>query len=86
MRGSAWEDDKKKRAYKRHDNKEYIISQYADDTQLLLDGPVKNLLETLRILERYYKLSGLKINGDKKKPFGLEQNSFRMENYVPTIT
>ena len=34
-------------------NKEYKISQYADDTQLLLDGSEESLQETLRILEKY---------------------------------
>ena len=48
-------------------NKEYKISQYADDTQLLQDGSEERLRETLRILERYYKMSGLKINIDKTK-------------------
>ena len=31
-------------------NKEYKISQYADDTQLLLDGSEKSLRNTLEML------------------------------------
>ena len=38
------------------------ISQYADDSQILLDGTERSLRESLQILSKFYKLSGLKIN------------------------
>ena len=48
-------------------NKEFKLSQYADDTQLLLDGPEISLKEALRTLKQYYIMSGLKINVDKTR-------------------
>ena len=60
-------------------NKEYKISQYADDTQLLLDGSEESLRQTLRILEKYYKMSGLKINVDKTKAIWIGTNQFSDE-------
>ena len=48
-------------------NKEFKLSQYADDTQLLLDGSEISLKEALRALKQYYIMSGLKINVDKTR-------------------
>ena len=41
-------------------NKEMKLSQYADDTQILLDGTGQSLRESLQILSKFQKLSGLK--------------------------
>ena len=41
--------------------KEFRLSQYADDTQIFLDGT-----ETLSILNMFYSMSSLKINIEKK--------------------
>lgn len=46
-------------------DKEFIISQYADDTTLLLDGSEKSLVESINILKFYAKASGLHVNIDK---------------------
>ena len=48
-------------------NKEFISSQYADDTQIFLDGTEISLKETLRTLDIFYLMSGLKINFEKNK-------------------
>ena len=40
----------------------YNLSQYADDTQIFLDGSEASLRATLEILDKFYKMSGLKIN------------------------
>ena len=48
-------------------NKEFKLSQYADDTKLLLDGSEISLKEALRTLKQYYIMSGLKINVDKTR-------------------
>ena len=53
-------------------NKEYKISQYADDTQLLLDGSEKSLRNTLEMLYIFYIMSGLKINIEKTKAIWIE--------------
>ena len=48
-------------------NKEYKISQYSDDTKLLLDGSGKSLRNTLEMLYTFYNMSGLKINIENTK-------------------
>ena len=47
-------------------NKEYKLSQYSDDTQIFLDGSESALNTTLSVLNRFYRISGLKINVEKK--------------------
>ena len=46
-------------------NQEVKISQYADDTTLILDGSLKSLSYSLDLLDHFGKFSGLKLN-DKK--------------------
>lgn len=48
-------------------DKEFRLSQYADDTQIFLDGSENSLRETLSILNTFYNLCGLKINVEKTK-------------------
>lgn len=48
-------------------NMEFKLSQYADDTQLFLDGTESSLRKTLGTLKLFYQISGLKINVDKTK-------------------
>ena len=45
--------------------KEIRLSQYADDTTLILDGSKESLLESLKIIEHFGNISGLRLN-DKK--------------------
>ena len=47
------------------DDTEYIISQYADDTSLILDGSSESLDAFLRTLQHFAEISGLKMNVDK---------------------
>ena len=47
------------------DRFEYKISQYADDTTLLLDGSEKSLNKSLDTLAWFETVSGLKVNFDK---------------------
>ena len=44
---------------------EFKISQFADDTSMFLDGSSDSLNTTLHELERFARISGLKINFDK---------------------
>ena len=46
-------------------NTEIKISQYADDTTLILDGQAVSLHAELNTLEIYGTVSGLKVNTDK---------------------
>ena len=57
--------------------KEILLSQYADDTFLMLDGKEKSLSESLNVFELFYKASGLKMNASKTKAIwvGSKKNS-----------
>ncbi len=46
-------------------NKIFKIGQYADDTFLLLDGKENSLTQSINLLNRYARCSGLKLNIDK---------------------
>ena len=46
---------------------EYKISQYADDTTLILNRSKESLLAALNVLETFGSMSGLRINTDKSK-------------------
>ena len=46
-------------------NKEFILTQYADDTSVILDVSEESLNETLSELENYAKISGRKVNFSK---------------------
>ena len=48
-------------------NTEFKLSQYADDTTLILDGSQQSLQNALNILEIFGTYSGLKVNTDKTK-------------------
>ena len=48
-------------------DKEFKLGQYADDTQLFLNGTEQSLRASIKTLEHFYKMSGLKINVDKTK-------------------
>lgn len=43
----------------------FLLSQYVDDTSIMLDGTEHSFKEMLHTLEFYAKMSGLKINIDK---------------------
>ena len=47
------------------ENNKIKLSQYADDTQLILDGTEKSLKAALNLFKQFYTTSGLKINVDK---------------------
>ena len=56
--------------------KEYKISQYADDTQLLLDGSESTLNETLNVLNTFYQMSGLKLNVEETRTIWIGAKQF----------
>jgi hypothetical protein len=51
-----------------YQRKEIKLSQYADDTQILLDGSEKSVRNTV-LLNNFTKISGLKVNNNKFKLF-----------------
>ena len=66
-------------------NKEFKLCQYADDTQVFLDGSEKSLHHLMSILKRFYYMSGLKINEDKTKALWIgamcKSNKVMCKNY-----
>ena len=47
------------------DKNEVKISQYADDTTLILDGSRESLVAALQTLEDFSKIPGLRLNDSK---------------------
>ena len=62
--------------------KEYKLSQYADDMQLILDGSEKSLKAALSLLKLYYTMSGLKINVDKTRALWIGSSCGSTETFV----
>ena len=68
--------------YKR---KEIKLSQYADDTQILLDGSEKSVRNTVNLLNNFTKISGLKVNYNKSElaPLGRSRMEIYTHNFSP---
>ena len=47
--------------------KEFLLSQYADDAQIFLDGSEQSLRGALSVIDLFYAISGLKINIENTK-------------------
>ena len=62
---------------------EIKLSQYADDTTLILDGSEKSLSETLRILESFEKVSGLRLNSKKTEALWIGSCAGKSEKLHP---
>ena len=48
-------------------NKEHRLSQFADDTSFILNGSKSSFIEAIDMLNKYAKISGLKVNTEKNK-------------------
>ena len=57
-------------------NKEIKLSQYADDTTLILDGTRESLLTSLQLLDGFYVASGLRLH-DQKNRSSLDRSKLR---------
>jgi hypothetical protein len=57
-------DDVKGFKYK---NAESKLSQYADDTQIIIDGSENSIKTSINILNEFSKISGLKVNLNKSE-------------------
>ncbi len=53
---------------------EIKISQYADDTTLILDGSERSLSEALKVLDSFSKISGLRLNKKKTEALWIGSN------------
>lgn len=52
-------------------NSVFKISTYADDTVIITDGSLNDIVETVSILKKFCKASGLNVNLDKSSLFPL---------------
>ena len=67
------------------DNNEYVMTQFADDTTMILDGTTQSLQATLNILEIFGTLSGLKMNTEKTKIVWLGRKRNSKDELLVTI-
>ena len=64
---------------------EVKISQYADDTSLILDGSRESLISALQVLENFSKVSGLKLNNKKTEALWIGAYKERDDILCPEI-
>ena len=64
---------------------EVKISQYADDTSLILDGSRESLISALQVLENFSKVSGLKLNNKKTEALWIGAYKERDDVLCPEI-
>lgn len=62
---------------------EIKISQYADDTTLILDGSLESLIASLHMLDNFQLLSGLKLNNKKTEALWIGANAGKEEKLCP---
>ena len=55
--------------------REIKFSQYANDTTLILDGTKESLKASLKTLDDFYEVSGLKLNDKKIEALWIGANS-----------
>ena len=63
--------------------REIKISQYADDTTLILDGSRESLTSSLHILDNFQRVSGLKLNNKKTKALWIGANAEKEDKLCP---
>ena len=57
-------------------SEEYKITQFADDTTIILDGSARSLLSALNTIEIFRTMSGLKMNSSKTKLIWIERKKY----------
>lgn len=66
------------------DGEEYKISQYADDTSIILDGSPSSMDGIIRVLDYFAIISGLRINFSKTKMIWIGSKKFSKEVFHHT--
>ena len=61
-------------------NLEFLLAQYADDTTVMLDGSESSLNETLRELEFFKNISGLKVNFSKTQVIWIGSKKYSQDS------
>ena len=65
--------------------KENKLSQFADDTSLTLDGSEKALSTTFHVLNKFRKISGLKVNFEKTKIVWIGSKKHSNDRICPNL-
>ena len=60
---------------------EIKLSQYADDTILILEGSEKSLSEALRVLENFENVSGLRLNSKNTEALWIGSSAGKSEKF-----
>lgn len=60
---------------------EYTVSQFADDTTIMLDGSEQSFESTMSILNKFASMSGLKINTSKTRAVWIGCKKFNGETF-----
>ena len=58
-----------------------MLSQYADDTQLIMDGSENSIKTSINILNEFSKISGLKVNLNKSELIPLDNSKVEIYNH-----
>ena len=61
--------------------REFKISQFADDTSLILNGSQESLFNALKILDKFANISGLDINSTKTKVIWIGSKKYSAQVY-----
>ena len=66
-------------------NDTILVSQYADDTSLILDGSKKSLEKSIHELNIFAKISGLKINTNKTQVVWIGSKKYSDDKFLPEL-
>ena len=67
------------------DKTEFKLSQYADDTEILLEGDENSFKETIITMEKFGKISGLVLNVEKSSAIWLGNKKNSRTVYMPHL-
>lgn len=62
-----------------------LVSQYADDTSLMLDGSEISLRESINEINCFSKISGLKININKTQVIWIGSKKYSLDQFLPEL-
>jgi hypothetical protein len=62
---------------------EYLLSQYADDSSLILDDNPKSLDQSLFVFNKFSECAGLRVNFDKTEAIWLGSRRSCHEQLLP---
>lgn len=67
------------------DDTDILVSQYADDTYLTLDGTEHSIRESISELQTFANISGLKMNTDKTEVIWIGSKKHSQDKFLPEL-